>query len=112
MSKKVNTWVTLCADEEIAEGGREVFEIDGKWIAVFRVSDKLYAIEDLCTHDGGTLTERADGSPVPLDNYEIECPRHGARFDIRNGKATHPPALVDVPWYEVRIHEGMIEIAI
>ncbi|MCS6834743.1 MAG: non-heme iron oxygenase ferredoxin subunit [Anaerolineae bacterium] len=112
MSKKTSTWVVLCADEDIAEGSREVFEVDGKWIAVFRVSGKLYAIEDLCTHDGGTLTERADGSPVPLDGYEIECPRHGGRFDIRSGKAVHAPALIDVPWYETRVQDGMIEIAL
>lgn len=113
MSKSEKQWVSLCDDADIAEGGREVFEVGGRWIAVFRVSGRLYAIEDLCTHDGGILTEDEKGKPVPLQNdYEIACPRHGARFDIRTGKVLSAPALVDVPWFVVQVNAGKIEIAV
>ncbi|MCY3716293.1 MAG: non-heme iron oxygenase ferredoxin subunit [Chloroflexi bacterium] len=103
-------WVALCAASEIAPGQREVFGVDNRWIAVFNVSEKIYAIEDLCTHDGNELAfDRAD-QPSKLVGYEIECPRHGGRFDIRSGKATRSPAEIAVPWYETRIHAGKIEV--
>lgn len=103
-------FITVCPAEEIPDGSREVFEIKGKWVAIFAVSGRYYAIEDLCPHDEGVLTEDEQGNPMPLDGYEIECSRHGSRFDIRNGSVQNPPALVDVPWYEVRVHDGMIEV--
>ena len=58
-----------------------MIEIDELPIAVFNVDGKFYAIGDVCTHDDGPL---GDGE---LDGYQIICPRHGARFDIRSGKA-------------------------
>lgn len=104
-------FISLCALEDIPDGKREVFEIDGLWVAVFNVGGKIYAIEDRCTHDDGTLTEDAQGRAVPLDGYEIECPRHGARFDIRNGKVLSAPAMTDIRWFEVRIQDGEIQLA-
>ena len=103
-------WVTLCRSGEIPEGAREVFGVDGHWIAVFRVSGALYAIDDLCTHDGNSLAFDRDDSPSKLDGYEIECPRHGGRFDIRDGKATRSPAEIDVPWRQVRENNGDIQV--
>jgi 3-phenylpropionate/trans-cinnamate dioxygenase ferredoxin component len=105
-------FVTVCPAEEIGEGQRAVFSIKDRWVAIFNVSNRYYAIEDVCTHDGNTLTEDAHGNEVPLDGYEIECPRHGARFDIRDGRVTAPPALVPVPQFEVRLVDGKLEVAI
>jgi len=105
-------WVTLCSTDEIASGQREVFGVNNRWIAVFNVDDKYYAIEDLCTHDGNALAFDQNDRPSKLIDYEIECPRHGGRFDIRTGVATRSPAKVDVTWYEVRIQDGQIEILI
>jgi 3-phenylpropionate/trans-cinnamate dioxygenase ferredoxin subunit len=73
-------------------------ELDGGlFVAVFNVDGRFYAIEDVCTHDDGPL---ADGE---LDGYEIECPRHGARFDLRDGRVLSMPAITPVPYYEVRV---------
>lgn len=105
-------FITVCPASEIPDGAREVFDIKGHWIAIFNVGDRYYAIEDICSHDEGTLSEDEDGNPVPLDGYEIECPRHGARFDIRNGEVKSPPAMVDIPFYEVRVRDGNLELAI
>ena len=66
----------------------------------------LYAIEDICTHDGGPLVEGE------LDGYEIECPRHGARFDIRTGRALRMPAFEPIETYEVRIEGDEILVAV
>lgn len=105
-------WVTLCPSADIGAGQRDVFNVNDVWVAVFNVSDKYYAIEDLCTHDGNILAYDAKDNPSKLVDHEIECPRHGGRFDIRNGKATRSPAEIDVPWYETRVQNGNIEILI
>ncbi|MGB1287215.1 MAG: Rieske (2Fe-2S) protein [Aggregatilineales bacterium] len=105
-------FITICPASDIPDGSREVFSIKNRWVAIFNVGDKYYAIEDLCTHDGNILTEDAAGNPVPLDGYEIACPRHGAKFDIRDGSITRGPALLPAPWFEVRIENGQIQIAI
>ena len=90
-------FVTITTTDQLKPGERIIVEIGSRWIAVFNVDGQYYAVEDRCTHDDGPL---ADGE---LYGCEIECPRHGARFDVRTGKVTAPPALVDVPIYEVRI---------
>lgn len=105
-------FISVCPADEIAEGQRAVFSIKDRWIAIFNVSNRYYAIEDLCTHDGNTLTEDARGNEIPLDGYEIECPRHGARFDIRDGSVKAAPALIPVPWFKVRVVDGTLEVAV
>lgn len=110
----MSEFITICPTSEIPEGERAVFQVKEHWVAIFNVSGRYYAIEDLCTHDGNILTEDEAGNPVPLkDDYIIACPRHGARFDIRDGKAKTPAiTAVDVPFYPVRIRDDNIEIAI
>ena len=96
-------WVTLCSVSELPPGQREVFGVNNRWIAVFNIGGKIYAIEDLCTHDGNVLAYDLQDRPSKLIGHEIECPRHGGRFDLRNGKATRSPAEIDVPWFEARV---------
>lgn len=91
---------------DVAPGERILIEIDELPIAVFNVSGKFYAIGDVCTHDDGPL---GDGE---LDGFQIVCPRHGARFDIRSGKALTLPAFVDTPWYPAREVDGWVEIGL
>ena len=81
-------------------------EIDGLPIVVFRVGGELFAIADACSHDDGPL---GDGD---LEGNEIICPRHGARFDIRTGKALSLPAVVAIPVYPVRVVDQQIEIGL
>jgi 3-phenylpropionate/trans-cinnamate dioxygenase ferredoxin subunit len=102
----VTRYVTVAKTAEIPPGAREVFEIDGLYIAVFNVGGKYYAIEDRCTHDDGPLAEG------DLDGYEIICPRHGARFDLRDGRVLSMPAVLPVPWYPVRIEGDEIQIGL
>ncbi|MGB8214871.1 MAG: non-heme iron oxygenase ferredoxin subunit [Anaerolineales bacterium] len=91
---------------ELPEGERIFIEAGGKSIVIFNLAGNLYAIGDVCSHDNGPV---GDGE---IEEHEIICPRHGARFDIRTGKATSLPAVVDIPSYPVRVLEGMIEIGI
>lgn len=89
-------FVRVAAQADIAVGGKKLMEIDGVPVAVFNVDGAFYAIEDICTHDGGNLVEG------DLIGHEVECPRHGARFDVRTGAATKMPAFEPVPTYEVQ----------
>ena len=99
-------WIDVAAAGDIAPGDYEIAETDEHVVAVFNVDGELYAIEDVCTHDGEELT----GGPV--DGDQIVCPRHGARFCLRTGKALTPPAYEDLPTYPVRVVDGRIQVAV
>jgi 3-phenylpropionate/trans-cinnamate dioxygenase ferredoxin subunit len=79
--------------------------VDDDPVAVFHVGGQYYALADLCTHDGGELS---DGI---LDGHVIECDRHGARFDIRTGAVLAMPATGAVPRHAVRVIGDQIQVA-
>jgi len=91
---------------DLNNGERRIVEIDGNPIAVFNIGGALYAIADVCSHDDGPVAEG------DLHDHEIECPRHGAHFDVRNGKVLSFPAIVDIPAYPVRVQDGEILIGL
>ena len=92
--------------DQLPPGERIFLEVEGKSIVLFNLAGKLFAIGDVCTHDNGPV---GDGE---IEENEIICPRHGARFDIRTGKVTSLPAVVDIPAYPVRVVGEKIEIGI
>jgi 3-phenylpropionate/trans-cinnamate dioxygenase ferredoxin component len=96
----------ICDASELPNGERLFLEIDARPIVVFNIAGNLYAIGDVCTHDNGPL---GDGE---LDGFEIVCPRHGARFDVRDGKVTHLPAVRPTPYYPVRVVAGKIQVGL
>ena len=91
---------------ELPVNERIFVEIGDLVILVFNIAGGYFAIGDVCSHDDGPLGEGE------LDNFEVVCPRHGARFDIRNGKVNSLPAYVDIPAYPVRIVDDQIEVGI
>ena len=91
---------------ELPNGERLFVDIGDTAVVIFNVAGQLFAIGDVCTHDDGPL---GDGD---LDEYNIVCPRHGAEFDVRDGRAVQMPAVVDIPAYPIRVQDGMIEIGI
>ena len=95
-------WTKVARADEIPEGEARTFQIDGDPIAVCNVGGTLFAIEDLCTHDDGPLGEGT------LDGHCIECPRHGARFDVRTGAAVRMPAVAPVGTFPVKIENGEV----
>ena len=99
-------FIEIAAFEDLPDGERLFVDIDRQTIVVFNIAGGLFAIADVCTHDQGPL---GDGE---LEGFEIICPRHGARFDVRNGQVLALPAVVDIPSYPVRVTDGMIEIGI
>ena len=82
---------------DIPEGQAIVVALGDTEIALGNVGGQIHAVANLCTHDGGPLGEGE------LLDHQIECPRHGARFDLRTGAVRALPAVVPIPTYEVRI---------
>ena len=90
---------------DLEPGDRIFHDFEEVTVAIFNVGGEYFCIEDVCTHDGGPL---ADGN---LFDHCIECPRHGARFDIRDGSVVSMPAVVPVPTYEVKVEGDDILVA-
>lgn len=82
---------------DIPAGTVRVFEVDGQSLAVANLDGEIYAIDNLCTHDNGPLGEGR------LANGTVECPRHGARFDVKTGAVRALPAVRPVRTYDVEV---------
>ncbi len=106
LEDKALEYVTVATVDELGEGDRLIVDIDGDPIAVFNLAGEYYAIMDICSHDDGPVAEG------PLEGYEIECPRHGAHFDVRTGEVLSLPAVVDIPAYPVRVEGDEIQIGL
>jgi 3-phenylpropionate/trans-cinnamate dioxygenase ferredoxin component len=96
----------VALSSELPPGERLFVEIDGQPIVIFNISGQYFAIADVCSHDDGPV---GDGR---LDGFEIKCPRHGASFDVRDGRVLTLPGIVDIPAYPTRIVDGQVEIGI
>jgi 3-phenylpropionate/trans-cinnamate dioxygenase ferredoxin subunit len=93
----MNDFVKVALASEIPDPGKLTVECDEEIVVVFHVDGKFYCIDDVCTHDGGPL---GDGE---LFDCAVACPRHGAKFDIRSGKALTMPATLDTRSHEVKV---------
>jgi 3-phenylpropionate/trans-cinnamate dioxygenase ferredoxin subunit len=100
----MSDWVTVCLADELPAGAHRVVDVDGAQVAVFNLEGQFFAIEDVCTHDGGILT---GGS---IEGDQIVCPRHGARFSIRTGDALTPPAFEATATFPVRVENGVVQV--
>ena len=87
---------------DVPDPGKEVVEVEDRMVALIHTAGHYYAIDDICTHDGGPL---ADGE---LEGYAIICPRHGARFDVRDGRVLALPATRPTVAHEVKIEGGEV----
>lgn len=99
-------WIDVAQQRELQAGQRRVVETEIGPIAVFNLDGELYAIADVCTHDGGEL---ASGK---CEGDQIICPRHGARFCIRDGRALTPPAFENIETFPLRVESGVIQVDI
>ena len=100
----MSDWVDVEAVDAIPPGSCVVVDVDDVMVAVFNIEGSFYAIEDLCSHDGGEI---ASGC---LYGEEIECPRHGARFNVKTGKVLTAPAYEDLETFEVRIENHTVQV--
>jgi 3-phenylpropionate/trans-cinnamate dioxygenase ferredoxin component len=97
-----SAWLDVGAASEVPPGSHQVYEAGGRYVVVYNVGGELYAIEDLCTHDGNPLS---DG---PVEGHEVICLRHGARFCLRTGAALSPPAYEPVTTFPVMVRAGRL----
>ncbi|MCC6650415.1 MAG: non-heme iron oxygenase ferredoxin subunit [Candidatus Eisenbacteria bacterium] len=104
MSTTADGFVTVARVGEIALNGVKIVRVGDAQLAVFHLEDGYFAIEDVCTHDGSPM---AGGC---LEDGAIECPRHGARFDVRTGRVLRLPASSPVPTYPVRVAGDDIQV--
>lgn len=101
-----NTWKHICNVDELDEieedEGLQVTVDNGAVVAVFRVKEEFYVIEDLCSHGNASLAEGF------LEDYDIECPFHGGKFDIRTGEPSAFPCVKAIKVYEVKVDDGVL----
>lgn len=90
-------FVRVASINDLPDPGRQLVEIDDRLVVLFRVGNDVFALDDVCTHDGGPLGEGL------LEGYAVACPRHGAKFDIRTGQALTMPATRPTGSHEVKL---------
>ena len=100
--------IEVCPVSELQPGERRLVEWDDLEIGVFNCGGTLYAIEDRCSHDDGTLAEGV----IDQDACTVECPRHGSLFDLTTGKPKTLPAYVPVDTFPVIIEDDTIKLEV
>lgn len=100
------TFVKVATVGEIAPGKAKRVEVGEESIAIFNVDGEFYAIGDTCSHEEASLSEG------DLFDHVVECPLHGAEFDLRTGDALCLPAVVPVPAYEVKVEGEAILVSV
>jgi 3-phenylpropionate/trans-cinnamate dioxygenase ferredoxin subunit len=98
------SWIDVGAASAASETTPLPVEVDGVHLVVVRCGAELYAVEDVCTHDGQSLGE------AQVEDCQIICPRHGAHFCLRSGEALTPPAYEPLRTYPVREQDGRLLI--
>lgn len=95
----VDQWIWVANAEAIDPGEALRVELDGEAIAIWNVEGEFYATSDTCTHEEASLT---DGD---LWGEVVECPLHGAQFDVRTGAVLSLPAMYPLPTYPVKVED-------
>jgi 3-phenylpropionate/trans-cinnamate dioxygenase ferredoxin subunit len=99
-------FIKVAKVSEITSQAPRCVDVGNKRIALFNLDGQICAIDDICTHEGGPLSEGA------VEGDEVECPWHGARFNLKTGAACCPPAYEGVSTYKVRVQGDDVEIEI
>lgn len=89
---------------EIPDGDVKGVEVSGKQIALFRLGNDIFALSDVCTHEGCLISENHE----ILGGDEVECTCHGSHFNVRTGEVTGPPAMEKLEKYDVKVEEGQV----
>lgn len=96
-------WCDALDEQSVGAGRAVTVDLSGRRVLIARTADgRLWAIDDTCSHDGGPLGEGH------VFGHEVECPRHGACFDVRTGEALTLPATQPVSTYPVRVEDGRV----
>lgn len=104
----MDDWHTVGAAGDIPDGGAVAADVGGVQVAIVRCGERVFAVSNLCTHAGALLHE---GS-VDRARCTIECPLHGAEFDLATGEVLTPPAIEPLAVFAVRVQGGDIQISV
>jgi 3-phenylpropionate/trans-cinnamate dioxygenase ferredoxin subunit len=99
-------YVTFCTTDEIPPGSREVFDLEATSVLLMNVDGTYYAVENMCSHEEYDLYEGE------LDGCILECPQHGATFDIRSGEALTAPAYSPIRIFPVRVDGSFVQVGL
>jgi len=102
----MSDFIKVAETSEIPVGRVKVVVVGDRRIALCNVGGEFFAIDDLCTHDGGSLDQGE------LEGDVIECPRHGARFSVRTGKVLALPAVKPLNTYPLKVEGSEIQVAV
>ncbi len=102
----MNEWVRIAPLEDLPEGRGVRVDALGNRIALFRIGEAVYALADRCSHAEASLAEGE------IYDDEVECPRHGATFELATGLARTLPATKPQQKYEVKITDGDVYLAL
>ena len=100
----MSDFVAVAKTSEIPDPGSLLVEVGERLVALIHAAGHYYALDDICTHDGGPLSE----GPLDPQACTITCPRHGAKFDIRTGAALTMPATKPTAAHEVKVEGDQI----
>ena len=103
------TLQTKIKKTEIDLGEAKSYQIGDSQIVVCNINGEYFAVSDVCSHDDGELVS-GDGKLV--ENCQLECPRHGGRFDVKTGNATRMPAIAPIKTCQVKVKGDELEIEI
>lgn len=93
-------WVQITPVDALPDGRGVRVDVAGRRIAVFRLGSDVHAVGDLCSHAEASLAEGE------VYDHEVECPRHGAEFDLMTGAPSSLPATKPVPVYQTKVEGG------
>jgi 3-phenylpropionate/trans-cinnamate dioxygenase ferredoxin subunit len=100
----MSAYVPVADAGAIPDPGKLLVEVGDQLVVVFHVGGAWYCLDDVCTHDGGPLSEGA----LDAAACTIACPRHGAKFDIRSGRALTMPATQATNTHDVKVENGRV----
>lgn len=95
----MSEFVAVAKTSEVPDPGSMLVEVGERLVVLIHAAGNWYALDDVCTHDGGPLSD----GPLDAEHKTIACPRHGAKFDIRTGAAVTMPATKPTKSHEVKI---------
>ena len=91
---------------EVADPGSMLVEVEDRLVVLIHAAGRFYALDDVCTHDGGPLSD----GPIDAQGGTIACPRHGAKFDVKSGAALTMPATKATVAHEVKVEGDQVYV--
>lgn len=100
----MSEFIAVGSADDFPDPCSQLVEVDDQLVVLMHAAGHYYALDDVCTHDGGPLSN----GPLDVDEGTIACPRHGAKFDIKTGAAVTMPATKPTVAHEVKVEAGQV----